>query len=743
MADEKAQTVALDQVLLDAKLSIPRPRVGIVSRGTLIERARASGCGVVAVTAPAGYGKSTLMAEWARSEGRPVVWISLDHLDDDPATFLTLLASAFARVSPGNADLVADIGGPGIAVLGRAAPRLAAAFRTSRTPFVLMLDDLHELRSPACHDVLSVVVSGLPPTSQLVAASRHEQPHIPRLRASGAALEVTASDLALDSRGAEMVFAAVNVHITPELAAEVTERTEGWPVGLYLAALIAQDSEGDALAVAGDDRYIADYLHRESLAKLPPDTQRFLRQTSVLDQFCAPLCQALVGSSDTYDQLRALEASNAFLIPLDRRRGWYRYHALFREFLLAELRRVEHEIIPKLHLCAADWYESNGSPVKAVDHLLSTTERDRCIQLVTSLILPTYQAGQLSTVQRWLSALGDSAVVEYPPLAVMAGWVATVSGQADDALRLGAILDAASFDQIGPDGAASFESARALLRSWMCPSGPERALEDANLALAQEPAQSVWRDSALCSQAYAYLLLGEEATAMALLSETSTLAASLGNVDNVTTCEAELARVRMDHGEWAAAAEHVEVALALIDQYGMHDYEASLLTFACAARLAVHRGDLANAHQQLNLAMRARPSSTVAVPFVAVRLRLELAKVYWGIGDRNTARQLDSEIDDILRVRPALGVLVEEVTEFRQMMASAPRSKFEGGAPLTPAELRLLPYLQTHLTLGEIAERVFVSRNTVGSQVNSIYRKFGVSSRNEAVRSATTAGLVG
>ena len=165
-------TVAeLEAVLLEAKLSAPHRRAGSVSRAGLIETARARDCRVVGITAPAGYGKSTLMAEWAETEHRRVAWVSLDRLDDDPSALLSLLASAYARIS-GHTDLVADMRGLGVSALGHAAPRLASALRTSPVPFVLMLDDLHELRSPACHDVLSVVISGIPHGSQLVAASR-------------------------------------------------------------------------------------------------------------------------------------------------------------------------------------------------------------------------------------------------------------------------------------------------------------------------------------------------------------------------------------------------------------------------------------------------------------------------------------------------------------------------------------------------------------------------------------------
>ena len=157
----------------------------------------------------------------------------------------------------------------------------------------------------------------------------------------------------------------------------VTERTEGWPVGIYLAALIARDAAARA-AISGDDRYVADYLYRESSMRLPEDDQRFLRRTAVLDQLSGPLCDAVLGDTGAQERLRRLEAASQFLVPLDRRREWYRYHALFREFLLGELRRVEPDIVPKLHLRAADWYEANGSPAMALEHLLHTAERDRC-----------------------------------------------------------------------------------------------------------------------------------------------------------------------------------------------------------------------------------------------------------------------------------------------------------------------------------------------------------------------------
>ena len=289
---------------------------------------------------------------------------------------------------------------------------------------MLMLDDLHELRSVTCHDVLGIVLGGIPEGSQVVTASRGEQPHVPRLRAAGDALDITSNDLVLDAAGAKKVFAKAGLIVDGDVAASIVTRTEGWPVGVFLAAAIARDGGGDALSVSGDDRYVADYLYREALANQPEHVQRFLRRTAVLDTFSAPLCDTLLDGGDAQEILRDLEASGMFLVPLDRHREWFRYHSLFREFLLGELRRVEPDAMRELHLRAAHWFESNGSPGMAIEHLLDTNERAKSTHLVAALALPTYQAGQVSTVQRWLTALGEPAIREYPPLSVVAGWLA-------------------------------------------------------------------------------------------------------------------------------------------------------------------------------------------------------------------------------------------------------------------------------------------------------------------------------
>ncbi|MEN5072858.1 AAA family ATPase [Isoptericola cucumis] len=735
----------LDHQLLEAKFAVPRPRPGAVSRARLVDAARASRRRVVGVTAPAGYGKSTLLAEWAARDDRPVAWVTLDRADDNPLPLLVVLASAFSRIDPRYPDLSEDMVGPDASALARAAPRLASALRTGTRPFLLVLDDLHEIRSPACHDVLGVVLAGVPTGSQLVAASRAEQPHLPRLRASGDALELTAVDLVLDVAGTERVFEASHVPVSREVAAAVTERTEGWPAGVYLASLVARHRDPRELPVTGADPYIADYLQRETFRRLPASMRRFLRRSAVLDTLSGPLCEVVTGEGSSRRLLRRLEASSLFLVPLDRSRELYRYHALFREFLLGELEDAEPGLADTLRVRAADWFEAHGSPEQAVEHLLATPEHDRCVRLVTRIVAANFQAGRITTVERWLHALGDDAVSGYPPLVVLAGYVAVYEGHTLEAERWGAVADAASFDGETVDGSASFASARAMFRALRCPDGPQRMIEDARLALGQEPVWSPWRDTALTLAGGALLLAGDVVGATRYLDDAVATARALRNADTLVFSQSLLAQLDMDHDRWDLAAERVLQALGAVAAHRMDDYATSALGYAAGARLALHRGDVDEARRRLTQGMRARALCTYAFPTLAVRVRLQLARASWSTGDVAAVRHLLREVDDVLLHRPALGSLVDEAHDLRKAFGTDERLPAHGspGAPLTPAELRLLPYLQTHLTIREIGERLFVTRNTASSQVGSIYRKLGTTSRSGAVDRALAMGLLG
>jgi len=734
-------SLPLDGLLLDAKLSIPQTRPGLVSRAGLVSDARTATQRVVAVSAPAGYGKSSLLAEWAATEDRSVAWVALDRFDDNPIGLLILLAAAFVRACGLDQALVDDMRVNVAAALGRAAPRLATALRTTRQPFVFLIDDLHALTSPACQDVLSVVLAGVPAGSQFVCASRSEQPHVASLRPADDVLEIGPQELALDNKGARRVFEWAHVDVAPEVVDAVTARTEGWPVGVHLAALIARDG-GIPIVIEGDDRFVADYLYRESFTALSHDTQEFLRRTSMLEHLSEELCRAVTGDSTSGVRLRELERTNVFLVPQDRRRTWYRYHGLYREFLLGELRRTEPQLMTELHTRAAEWYEASDSPAMAVEHLLQTTDLGHTVELIDEIALGYFQAGGMPTMQRWLTTLGERTIMQYPPLGVIAGWIATLSGEAVEAERWAAVLETASFDGAPKDGSASFASSWAMLRTLMCLDGPAQMLTDAAIGYADEPSWSVWRDQAIYLVGEAELLVGKVDDADSHFAEAVALAAISGNADVLILGSTQRAMTCMSRGRWDQAAALVDVARTAIQTHHLEDYATSVLTYAAAARLALHTGDLQTANRELTRAMRARPSCTWVIPTLAVRLRIHLATSYWSLGDAATARFLVREIEDILLRRPQLGALHEQYQTLTALVSTS-SSGTHGGPPLTSAELRLLPYLQTHLTIPEIGARLFISRNTVSSEVGSIYRKLGASSRSEAVNIATKIGLLG
>lgn len=727
-------------VLIEGKLSARSPREGAVSRRALIERARRSEARVVGVTAPAGYGKSMLLAEWAASEDRAIGWVSLDRFDDDPAALLAVLAAAGADFSTTVADVADDMRGVGASLLGRAAPLLGEALARAETPFVLFIDDAHVAASDQCHDVLEVVLSRVPAGSQVVLASRHELPYFARLRAQGTTWEIGAHDLRIDVAGARVIFDDVGYAASDSDLEHVVARCEGWPAGMFLSALAA-NAGADLEGITGDERFVADYLYRECLLALPDDLQRFLRWTSILDELSGPLCDAVMDSVGSSEMLRRVADLNLFLVSLDRTRRWFRFHALFSDFLRAELERTDAEVVPALHQRAADWFEQNGAPDRAVNHLLRLADRERAAALVAEVALPMYQRGEVAITEGWLAEIGDATIEKTPELAVIAAWTAILQGRSPASERWAAILDRVPAPTDSAEHAILFESARAMVRAGMCLGGADQVLRDARFAVEVEPEWSVWRDQALHLLGAALLLHGDVDAATDAFVEASRLAAAAGNWDTIILSDAELAILAIARGDLDEAEVRAASAVRAIDEGHMEGYPTTALALAVHARVAIQRDDAAGAQRFLARSMRARVDCTHVMPYLAIRTRLHLAMAHAAVGERPAAMHLLREIDGVLARRPDVGVLREEVEEFR---AALTREASEGvSIPLTPAELRLLPYLQTHLSIAEIGTRLFVSRNTVSSQVGSIYRKLGVTSRSGAVERAMAAGLLG
>jgi LuxR family transcriptional regulator, maltose regulon positive regulatory protein len=739
---------------IEFKLHPPSGRPGIVSRTVLVERLLASHAEpIVCVVAPAGYGKTTLLAQWAERKGRRVAWVSVDRRDNDPVVLLSYLAVALDRVEPIDPGVFQALAAPGVSVPATVVPRFASAVSAMTEPVAVVLDHVELLDNRECLDVVAELAVRLPAGSQLVLASRRTPPlPVALLRAQGQVAEVGADVLAMDQPEARALLEGAGVQLAPAEVAELVGRTEGWPVGLYLAALARKAGGRQAatgVAFTGDDRFMADYLHSELLTHLPPELMTFLTRTAVLERLSGPLCDAVLAASGSGRVLESLEDSNLLLVPLDRHRHWYRYHQLFRELLGAELERREPELIPQLHARAAAWCEANGLAELAIDHAQAAGDADRVARLVASLIQPTYAAGRVDTARQWLAWFEDQGLIEhYPPVAVLGAWVQALVGRpagaerwADAAERRVSEADRAPVARTLPDG-STMESYLAMLRGLLCRNGVGRMRTDAQVALAGLGPASPWRATALLLEGVANLLDGQADQADPILAHAVELGTATGALPAASTALAERAIVAMERQQWGEATTLAEQALATLQTGRLNDYIMSPLIHTVAARTALHRGDVPRANEYLARATRLRPLLTYAIPSLAVQTLLELGRAYLTLDDTAGPRTVLRQARGILQRRPDLGVLPDQAEELHAKLDTL-RGGIPGVSTLTTAELRLLPLLPTHLSFQEIGQRLYISKHTVKTQAVSIYRKLGASSRSQAVQRLQEIGLLG
>ncbi|MGH8939582.1 MAG: AAA family ATPase, partial [Actinomycetes bacterium] len=377
-------------LLLETKLYVPRSPRGLVPRPRLSERLdRGTASRLMLVSAPAGFGKTTLLAEWlaatpgAPTNGRSVAWLSLDREENQPASFWTYVIAALQTVAPGvGANALALLQAPQGAPIRTVLTTLLNDLGAIASDVVLVLDDYHVIEAPEVQEGMAFLLDHVPPRLHLVIAGRAD-PALPlaRLRARGELVEVRAADLRFTPEEAVAYLNGVmGLQLTAADVAALEGRTEGWIAALQLAALSMQgrDDVTDFIAgFAGDARYVVDYLVEEVLARQPQDVQSFLLQTSVLDRLSGPLCDAVTGRDAGKAMVEALDRANLFLVPLDDRRRWYRYHHLFADVLRARLLDEQPDVVPHLHRRACDWYEQNGERAVAIDHALAAEDFER------------------------------------------------------------------------------------------------------------------------------------------------------------------------------------------------------------------------------------------------------------------------------------------------------------------------------------------------------------------------------
>jgi LuxR family transcriptional regulator, maltose regulon positive regulatory protein len=725
---------------LDPKL---HPQLGAhaqVRRVALLDLLEASGrMPVAAILAPPGYGKTTLLAQWAERDPRAFGWLTIDRRDNDPAILMRNLAVAFDRIEPIGRRMVDAADAWGASVVDAVLPQLGWALSVAELPAVLVLDDVHLLQNRECLDAVTGLIDYFPAGSQLAIASRGEPPlPLARLRAEGRVVELGPDDLAMDSEEARRLLEHEDVDVAQVDLDELVRRTEGWPVALHFVARSAGGGRrrtARAVALTGDDRFLVDYLHFELLSRLPERLVAFLTRCSVLERMSGPLCDAVLATTGSAEVLESLSRSHLLVTPLDSRRRWYRLQRLFRELLRSQLERSEPVLAVELTRRAADWCAANDLPEQAIEYAMAAGDAERVAGLVVDIALPTYADGRLAELERWFGWLEARGEAErHAGVAVLGAWIGALTGRPTAAERW------ADTARRAPAAHAAPEGQLALLRAALCRGGVEQMGTDAELALVLAPAGSAWQAAAHLLLGISHLLAGRPEQADRHLADAAEVGQDAG-ADSAVLALAERSILAMARGEWPRAEALAELAYAGAHDHWLERYPSSALLHAVAARLAIRRGDVAGARDHLARADRLRSLLTWALPHLAVQVRLELARDYLALTDAAAARTMLWEADGLLSRRPRLGLLRDQAAELHARLDTM-RMDAVGASSLTAAELRLLRLLGTHYSFREIGGQLYLSQHTVKSQAMSIYRKFGVSSRSEAIRHARDLGLL-
>jgi LuxR family maltose regulon positive regulatory protein len=433
---EPARTAAAPErdALLATKLHLPRPRAALVARPRLLARLNEGmERELVLVCTPAGFGKTTVLAEWARTGQRPVAWLSLDEFDNDPARFWRHVAAALDPLRPGVAVRVTALLGSPPASFEGAVTALVNALAGLAEAAVLVLDDYHLIQSPAVHASVEFLLEHLPPSLRLVLASRADPPlPLARLRASGQLTELRETDLRFTRQeAAELLGALVGVEVPEAAAAALEERTEGWAAGLQLAALSLRghaDVDAFVAGFSGSHRFVLDYLAEEVLDRQPEPLRAFLLETSILERLSGPLCDAVTGRADSQALLEQVERAHLFLVALDEVRGWWRYHHLFADLVRARLHQQRPDRVEGLHRAAAAWHDAHGLADEAIGHALAAGDATWAARLIERQLDARIQRWEGATMQRWLTALPPELVRSRPRLSLAQAIIALISG---------------------------------------------------------------------------------------------------------------------------------------------------------------------------------------------------------------------------------------------------------------------------------------------------------------------------
>lgn len=714
-----------------ARVAAPGRLRVLVARTRLDHRYASSTGGVLRVLAPGGYGKSTIVSRWTADERRPVRWLNIERLDNDVLVLAAALDQCLAPLSRPSEEAV-----PRVREFSSTNRSLAGMMR-SAPPFVLVLDDLHHLDSSESIDLIGCLAEELPPPSTLVLVGRSFRgwPSA-RLRLDPGIDDITADDLAFDLGETEQMAQLLGLDSDIDVVTSLHRQFEGWPAGLRLAALGNSGNTPGAAAFTDLDHlpYVTEYVAHEWLGRLDDDDRELLMSAACLGRFNAEMCDAILGRADSDAALRQLARDDAIIVSADRRGGWYRMHPVVGASLAAELQRRDRTRWRNIHTDAAAWWADAGDTDLAIEHASAAGDVDACERLVVRDGASYMARGMNTTVMRWLAHIGDERLLAAPDLCFLAIFVATQTGSADRADHLLRLLPDLMADQ--PDDVRARGRA---VRAIITPCSAAESIESIEPIVGSLPS-GPWRATARWALGVNLFLVGD-GQALDVLRTAAAEADLTGMLVLRPNIVATIAAIELIEGRGDDATTLARQAVAAIADQRAESIAptaivsaAAALTEALAGRHDLARGAVEQArHHFLRIASIA--------PWLNIVGRITLARACLLLDDPTQAREM---LDELSRIR-ADGPRIDADARIEQLRAELDASsslRADGAPPLTDAELRVLQYLPTNLSLAEIARRLFVSRNTVKSHVAAIYRKLGTTSRSEAVDLAIHARIL-
>ena len=736
--------------LVWTKLSPPASREGLVPRAGARSLLQAGlQARLCLLSASAGAGKTMLLTQWCAVAGTGrVAWVSLDEGDNDPPRFWTYVLEALRTVE-------ASVGTAALEALRRTRanllrvvlPSLLNDLRAVGQPLVLVLDDYHLVTNATCQQTLAFFVDHLPAGVHVVLSTRTDPPlPLARMRARGELVEVREAVLRFtDQEASALLNDAMGLRLATQDVERLVERTEGWAAGLVLAGLSLRGRPDPSAFVAsfhGDHRHVADYLGAEVLERQPEQVRRFLLRTSVLERLSGPLCDAVLETQGSAGLLRELEGSNLFLVSLDDRRQWYRYHHLFGELLRLELGRRDPGLLAVLHRRAAAWHRAAGNVEEAIGHTTAAGDFTEAGALIARHWLTYWRRGRLATVTRWLDGLPEAAITGDPPVAFVAAWIGGFAGASKQQTqtRLAAV-EVDSWEGALPDGISSLGFGAALARAVLLyddVGGSVRAARRALELAGSEPSLSFWMAQAALG--HALYLSGQPAQAQPRLEELIRRVSPSVQPYAVITALAVLSLLAGDQNDDHTAAALARRAAAAVETHGLGAEPLCAIVHMAVGRSLLRQGELAEAEEQLERALELLGIDSMLVQ--RTHALLLLASVRHARGDLPGARALVEQARELLEEFTDPGSLPTLLERTDITLGSRPRRPAKRAEPLTERELAVLRLLPARLSKREIGRELYVSVNTVSTHVQGIYRKLGVTTRTEAVARARQLDLI-